>query len=64
MTAQVRYEKLEPGPIGERFAVIDYDGTANTYYMPVNLDDPKLSISEASLRVKLIGASISRWSTR
>jgi hypothetical protein len=45
MTAQVRYEKLEPGPIGERFAVIDYDGTANTYYMPVNLDDPKLSIS-------------------
>ncbi len=45
MTASVRYEKLEPGPVGERFAVIDYDGTAGTYYTPVNLDDPKLLIS-------------------
>jgi hypothetical protein len=46
MTALVRYEKLEPGPVGERFAVIDYDGTPpGTYYTPVNLDDPKLLIS-------------------
>ena len=45
MTATVRYEKLAPGPVGERFAVIDYDGTAKTYYTPVDLDDPKLLIS-------------------
>ncbi len=45
MIAQVRYEKLEPGPVGERFAVIDYDGTAGTYYTPVDLDDPKLLIA-------------------
>jgi hypothetical protein len=45
MTAQVRYEKLERGPIGERFAVIDYDGTTGTYYTPVDLDDPKLLIA-------------------
>src|SRR5450631_4030130 len=45
MTASVRYEKLLPGPVGERFAVIDYDGTTQTYYTPVDLDDPKLLIS-------------------
>jgi hypothetical protein len=45
MTAQVRYEKLEPGPVGERFAVIDYDGTTKTYYTPIDLDDPKLLIT-------------------
>ena len=44
MTALVRYEKLEAGPVGERFAVIDYDGSAKTYYAPVDLDDPKLLI--------------------
>jgi hypothetical protein len=45
MTASVRYEKLKPGPVGERFAVIDYDGTTGTYYTPVDLDDPKLLIA-------------------
>src|SRR5580704_5742644 len=45
MTASVRYEKLLPGPVGERFAVIDYDGTNQTYYAPVDLDDPKLLIA-------------------
>lgn len=45
MTALVRYEKLQPGPVGERFAVIDYDGTTQTYYKPVDLDDPKLLIA-------------------
>src|SRR5258707_418890 len=45
MTALVRYEKLEAGPVGERFAVIDYDGATRTYYAPVDLDDPKLLIS-------------------
>jgi hypothetical protein len=45
MTALVRYEKLQPGPVGERFAVIDYDGTSKTFYTPVDLDDPKLLIT-------------------
>ena len=45
MTALVPYEKLERGPVGARFAVIDYDGTAKTYYQPVDLDDPKLLIA-------------------
>jgi hypothetical protein len=40
MTSLVRYEPLKPGPIGERFAVVDYDGSRKTYYMPVDLDDP------------------------
>ena len=42
MRASVRYEKLDPGPVGRRFAVIDYDGTTKTFYTPVDLDHPKL----------------------
>ena len=45
MTASVRYEELKPGPVGERFAVIDYDGTSKTFYTPVDLDDPKLLVA-------------------
>jgi len=44
MTASVRYEKLEPGPIGKRFAVIDYDGSTKTLYKPIDLNDPKLLV--------------------
>jgi hypothetical protein len=44
MTVAIRYEKLAPGPIGDRFAVIDYDGAENVYYAPVDLDDPHLLI--------------------
>jgi hypothetical protein len=32
MTVLVAYEELEPGPIGNRFAVIDYDGSNKTFY--------------------------------
>ncbi len=42
MVARVRYETLEHGPVGERFAVIDYDGSQKIYYEPVNLDDPNI----------------------
>ena len=45
MTLRVKYEKLEAGPIGERIAVIDYDGANKKFYKPVNLDDPSLLIS-------------------
>ncbi len=45
MTLGVKYEKLIPGPIGERVAVIDYDGENKRFYKPVDLDDPSLLIS-------------------
>ena len=40
MVALVRHESLTPGPVGERFAVVDYDGTRKVYYEPVDLDNP------------------------
>jgi hypothetical protein len=45
MVTKVSYEALQPGPIGERFAVIDYDGGQRTFYKPVDLDDPRLLMS-------------------
>ncbi len=42
MTARVRNESLSPGPVGERFAVVDYDCARKTYYTPVDLDDPRI----------------------
>lgn len=44
MTLNVKYEKLAPGPIGRRVAVIDYDGANQVFYSPVDLDDPGLLI--------------------
>ena len=45
MTLGVKYEKLLPGPVGERIAVIDYDGENKRFYKPVDLDEPRLLIS-------------------
>ncbi|HLI96116.1 MAG TPA: hypothetical protein VKT72_08525 [Candidatus Baltobacteraceae bacterium] len=42
LVAMTRYEPLQPGPVGERFAVVDYDGSNKTYYAPVDLDDPNI----------------------
>ena len=42
ITIPVRYEKLRPGPVGERIAVVDYDATRKCFYDPVDLDDPLL----------------------
>lgn len=44
MSVLLHYEKLAPGPVGEKLAVIDYDGTHKTYYTPVDLDDPRILI--------------------
>lgn len=44
MTVSVRYENLQPGPIGERFAVIDYDGANKIFYKPIDLNDPRLMV--------------------
>lgn len=45
MTMHVKYEKLLPGPIGERVAVIDYDGQNKKFYKPVDLENPSLLIA-------------------
>jgi hypothetical protein len=42
MVSMVPYEELSPGPVGERFAVVDYDAAQKTYYTPVDLDDPRI----------------------
>jgi hypothetical protein len=39
---EVANERLDPGPLGSRVAVIDYDGANNCYYEPVNLDQPAI----------------------
>src|SRR6185295_1923465 len=44
MTLHVKYEHLLPGPIGERVAVIDYDGANKRFYQPIDLEDPSLLI--------------------
>jgi hypothetical protein len=49
MIASVSYEKLDPGPVGDRFAVIDYDGGQRIFYKPVDLDDPRLLMSNGLL---------------
>lgn len=35
----VEFEPLEPGPIGDRIEVVDYDGHIGAYYHQVDLDD-------------------------
>jgi hypothetical protein len=44
MSISLSYEKLAPGPVGKKLAVVDFDGSNNTYYEPVNLDDPRILI--------------------
>ena len=44
MTLNVKYEPLQPGPIGSQIAVIDYDASNDCYYEPVNLDDDSILI--------------------
>ena len=41
MSVKIKWENdLEPGPIGRKVGVVDYDGANQRYYPPVNLDDP------------------------
>jgi hypothetical protein len=44
ITLAVPYEPLKPGPVGGRLAVIDYDGSNDSYYPAVDLDDPRLLV--------------------
>ena len=43
MSIGIRWERnLKPGPVGRRFAVIDYDGANKCYYPPVDLNDYRI----------------------
>jgi hypothetical protein len=43
MTVRIRWERdLQPGPVGRRFAVIDYDAANKRYYPPVDLNDYRI----------------------
>ncbi len=44
MISSVRYEDVTPGPVGQRFAVIDYDGTNRVFYSPIDLNDRRLLV--------------------
>jgi hypothetical protein len=39
---EVDNELLQPGPVGARLAVIDYDGHTKSFYMPVDLNHPAI----------------------
>lgn len=45
-TINVPYERLEPGPVGRRFAVDNRDGAVGVAYRRVDLDDPALLIRD------------------
>jgi hypothetical protein len=43
MTINVRWERgLQPGPVGSKIAVVDYDGANKCYYPPVDLNDHRI----------------------
>lgn len=49
MSMEVRHQELDAGPVvrdwaSDAIAVVDYDGTNDTYYTPVNLDDKRILI--------------------
>jgi quinol monooxygenase YgiN len=47
LTIDVPFEPdLKPGPIGKRIAVIDYDGSNECYYEPVDLNHPQVLLSQ------------------
>jgi len=46
LVIEVNYEPLKQGPVGERFAVVDYDGSTKTFYAPVDLDNPNLLLRD------------------
>ena len=45
----VRFEELAPGPAGELLKVVDFDGTREVWYRPVDLDDPAI-LAQGGLR--------------
>tara|TARA_R110000751_G_scaffold288076_4_gene393297 strand:- start:152449 stop:154674 length:2226 start_codon:yes stop_codon:yes gene_type:complete len=41
-----RKSSLKPGPVGEYVEVIDYDPASSVFYVPVDLNDPRLLASD------------------
>jgi hypothetical protein len=41
-----RKSSLTPGPVGEYVEVVDYDPASGVFYVPVDLDDPRLLASD------------------
>ncbi|HEX8767554.1 MAG TPA: hypothetical protein VF714_04245 [Jatrophihabitans sp.] len=51
LNIDVRFESdLRPGPVGELIHVIDYDGTHDVWYRPVDLNDPAILARPGGLR--------------
>jgi hypothetical protein len=43
MSVKIKWDDdLKPGPVGQKIAVIDYDGANKRYYPPVDLDDARI----------------------
>jgi hypothetical protein len=42
ISVDVTNEPLKPGPVGSRVRVVDYDGVADRYLAPVDLEDPAI----------------------
>ena len=42
VTVRVPWEPLNPGPSGQKIAVVDYDAANKCYYPPIDLDNPLL----------------------
>lgn len=42
MTVKVKWEDLQPGPVGSKIAVVDYDAANDLYYPPIDLNDPRI----------------------
>jgi hypothetical protein len=45
-TIDIPYEPLKSGPRGDRYTVIDYDGSRGVYYAPVDLNEPQILMRE------------------
>jgi hypothetical protein len=45
LTVRIPFEELEPGPVGEKIAVIDYDASNGVYYKSVDLNDPTILLN-------------------
>ena len=45
ITIEVGNERLLPGPFGERVQVVDYDGAADRFYTPLDLDNPHVLLT-------------------
>jgi hypothetical protein len=62
ISIEIANEPLQPGPVGSRLEVIDYDGGHDRFYPPVNLDDPAILMQGGLDPTESDPGSISRWS--